>query len=61
MEQAAETYPAILREIDELQEAIINFSKFPHATRALLASLEERYNAGEVAMREFAETKNERS
>ena len=60
MEQA-ETYSTIQREIDELHNAIAKLSKFPHATRALLASLEERYNAGEVAMREFAETKNERS
>ena len=59
MEQG-ETYSAILRDIDELIDAIANLSKFPNATRALLAALEERYNAYEVEIRELAESQRER-
>ena len=45
----------ILSDIDELQEAISKLSNFPFATHALLAALEERYNAYEVEIRELAE------
>ena len=50
----------IIRDIDELQKAIGNLSNFPFATHALLAALEERYNAYDLEIRKIAENHESR-
>lgn len=37
-------YDVVILDIDQLHDAITDLSKNPVATRALLATLEERYN-----------------
>ena len=40
-------------DIDQLETAITKLSQYPVATQALLAALEERHNAREVALQKI--------
>lgn len=44
-----------IRDIDQLHDAITDLSKNPVATRALLATLEERYNTLAFELQKIAE------
>ena len=48
-----EDWLTIGADIDELETVITKLSQFPVATQALLAALEERHNAREVALQKI--------
>lgn len=54
-QQEISEYDVVIRDIDQLHDAITDLSYYPIATRALLTTLEERYNTLEFELQKKAE------
>lgn len=54
-QQELSEYDVVIRDIDQLHDAIVDLSHHPIATRALLATLEERYNTLGFELQKIAE------
>lgn len=54
-QQQISEYDVAIRDIDQLHDAIVDLSYYPIATRALLATLEERYNTLGFELEKIAE------
>lgn len=55
-QQQISEYDVAIRDIDQLHDAITDLSHYPIATRALLATLEERYNTLAFELEKIAES-----
>ena len=54
-----EQWRQVGQDIDQLQEALVNLSTYPVATKAILDALCERYNAREVSLQQLIAAKKD--
>lgn len=58
--QELSEYDVVIRDIDQLHDAIVDLSYRPVATRSLLATLEERYNTLAFELQKIAENEKKK-